>query len=568
MAGVRRHGRADARLEAKSAGCATGSPPRSGASRDRPTSVEEALETGVEALVRAAADAAAERTARPGGPARAGAALLGDGGILTAARVVSRPDRTRGARSATGRGSCSISSATQGRASGRPPVPVLRRQRRRRSSLMIVVFAHTGGLTGARSASRGGSHGPGPEAARGALRRPGGARPSPQRPATTSAERVATLLDDEARSLSRRPGRTGLRSTQGAPGMTPPAAVRGRRRTERGRSRGEHRWRRDIAGRLEALAGAVTVRDGRTPGRPGRSTTARALVARAGERLRLSGEHTVVALAGATGSGKSSLFNALAGLDLSAVGVRRPTTSTPHACVWGGEGAAPLLDWLGVAAPARRSPATAELDGPARDDLDGLVLLDLPDHDSTRVDHRLEVDRLVELVDLLVWVVDPQKYADAPLHERYLRRLARHAADDHGRAEPGRPLDASRSSRCVADLARLLVEDGLRRLPVLASVRPHRPGIDGPAHAARRRGDGTGRAISAGCELAATCSTARRSRSARQQSSGSSSPKCWTSAGTDRAGRGADGVRRECRGRRGGRACLPRSRRPGRPDGP
>ena len=42
---------------------------------------------------------------------------------------------------------------------------------------------------------------------------------------------------------------------------------------------------------------------------------ARALLGKVDERTRLSGDHTVVALAGATGSGKSSLFNALAGLD-------------------------------------------------------------------------------------------------------------------------------------------------------------------------------------------------------------------------------------------------------------
>ena len=57
-----------------------------------------------------------------------------------------------------------------------------------------------------------------------------------------------------------------------------------------------------------------------------RLTAARTVVERAGERLRLSGDHCVVALAGATGSGKSSLFNALATLELSQVGVRRPTT--------------------------------------------------------------------------------------------------------------------------------------------------------------------------------------------------------------------------------------------------
>lgn len=57
-----------------------------------------------------------------------------------------------------------------------------------------------------------------------------------------------------------------------------------------------------------------------------------------------------------------------------------------------------------------------------------LVLLDLPDHDSTEVAHRLTVDRLVEQVDMMVWIVDPQKYADAALHDGYLRPLARHAA--------------------------------------------------------------------------------------------------------------------------------------------
>src|SRR5689334_7797016 len=65
------------------------------------------------------------------------------------------------------------------------------------------------------------------------------------------------------------------------------------------------------------------------------TTKARAVIDRAGERLSLSREHTVVALGGATGSGKSSLFNAIAGVDLSAVGHRRPTTGAANACVWG-----------------------------------------------------------------------------------------------------------------------------------------------------------------------------------------------------------------------------------------
>ena len=59
------------------------------------------------------------------------------------------------------------------------------------------------------------------------------------------------------------------------------------------------------------------------------------------------------------------------------------------------------------------------------DGLQGLVLLDLPDFDSVETAHRLEVDRIVELADALLWVVEPQKYADAALHDRYLRPRGR-----------------------------------------------------------------------------------------------------------------------------------------------
>ena len=102
----------------------------------------------------------------------------------------------------------------------------------------------------------------------------------------------------------------------------------------------------DLGTRIEALE----VRDPRRAGRldDGLVTEAEEVVDRAAGRLRLSADHTVVAIAGATGSGKSSTFNALTGLELSAVGVRRPTTSWATACVWGSEGAAELLEWLGI----------------------------------------------------------------------------------------------------------------------------------------------------------------------------------------------------------------------------
>ncbi|WP_327089108.1 50S ribosome-binding GTPase [Nonomuraea sp. NBC_01738] len=209
--------------------------------------------------------------------------------------------------------------------------------------------------------------------------------------------------------------------------------------------------------RLTALLEAATLADGVLP--DDEVEAARAVAERAGARRSLSVEHTVAALAGATGSGKSSLFNALTGDTLAEVGVTRPTTSASQAALWSPAGSEALLDWLEV--PRRHVVA----DG---DDLSGLILLDLPDHDSIETSHRLEVDRLVEVVDLLVWVVDPQKYADAALHERYLRPLARHrdvmliVLNQIDRLPP------TAVERCLADLRRLLEEDGLGGVPVLA----------------------------------------------------------------------------------------------------
>jgi energy-coupling factor transporter ATP-binding protein EcfA2 len=214
-----------------------------------------------------------------------------------------------------------------------------------------------------------------------------------------------------------------------------------------------------VAGRLKALDRVLELGEGRLD--EALLAPARALSQRAGERLRLSGSHTVVALAGATGSGKSSLFNALAGTQVSAPGVRRPTTGVAHAVVWDAAGAGPLLDWLQI-------PRRHALDVPqGQDDLRGLVLLDLPDHDSTVVAHRLEVDRLVALVDVMVWVLDPQKYADAAIHDRYLKPLARHGEVMVMVLNQVDLLPGDALPDALADLRRLLTDDGLADVPLL-----------------------------------------------------------------------------------------------------
>ena len=92
------------------------------------------------------------------------------------------------------------------------------------------------------------------------------------------------------------------------------------------------------------------------------------------QRLALGVDHTVVALFGGTGSGKSSLFNALTQLDFADVGARRPTTSRAAACSWG-DAAGPLLDFLGVSTE-RRIRRDSILDAEDQGSMAGLVLLD------------------------------------------------------------------------------------------------------------------------------------------------------------------------------------------------
>ena len=110
-----------------------------------------------------------------------------------------------------------------------------------------------------------------------------------------------------------------------------------------------------------------------------------------------------VALVGGTGSGKSSLLNALAGSVISETGLVRPTTESPMAWVPADlDGATGrLLDDLGILARVASPPSP------------GWVVLDLPDTDSVRSSNALVAEWVVPRVDVVVWVVDPVKYHDA-----------------------------------------------------------------------------------------------------------------------------------------------------------
>ncbi len=236
---------------------------------------------------------------------------------------------------------------------------------------------------------------------------------------------------------------------------------------------------RGLARRLTALARLLQIGRART-GPDGFSAglldDTQRLLTQADQRLRLSGNHTVVALAGGTGSGKSALFNGLSGADFSPVGVTRPATRDAHACVWGVAGSGPLLDWLGVAPRYRYARSSALERG--EEAMTGLILVDLPDHDSVVTGATSQADRLVGLTDLMIWVLDPQKYADAAVHRRYLVPLAGHSEVIAVVLNQADRLTPQQAEDCLADLRRLLDSEDLQDVPVLMTSAKTGEGLD------------------------------------------------------------------------------------------
>ncbi|MEW6899822.1 GTP-binding protein [Trueperella pyogenes] len=220
----------------------------------------------------------------------------------------------------------------------------------------------------------------------------------------------------------------------------------------------------ELIGRLKALQRAVGA--GGAYFDPYVANRAQDDLRRAQERMRLGIDTTVAVLVGGTGSGKSTMFNAITELDFADSGDIRPTTERAAACTFGVD-ATDLLDYLEVD-PDRRIEHSSILTF-GQDKLDGLVLLDLPDHDSVAIAHSAQVDRLLPMSDLLIWVVDPQKYADEVLHKGFLESLG-------GRQDAMvvvmNQIDRvphSQREVLLADVRALLERDGLTEVPVLSA---------------------------------------------------------------------------------------------------
>ena len=233
---------------------------------------------------------------------------------------------------------------------------------------------------------------------------------------------------------------------------------------------------------------------------------------RLSQRRELSTEHTVIGFFGATGSGKSTLFNAIAGQNIALSAPTRPTTSTVQAAIWEAEGSEELLDWLGidkrvypqtlalaaegdategskatggVTAPnAVTEPAPGLFNrirravggrGETRTRTGGLILLDMPDFDSVTTTNRDLAARMMRYVDVLVWVVDPQKYADAVIHRDFMVPLAASGAQALCVLNQADKLAPAEVPAVLVSLTRLLQAEGteahLLAAPIAVSAR-------------------------------------------------------------------------------------------------
>ncbi len=141
-------------------------------------------------------------------------------------------------------------------------------------------------------------------------------------------------------------------------------------------------------------------------------------------RLRQSGAPILIAMVGSTGAGKSTLLNSIAEAEVSATGIRRPTTNSPVLACHPGD-----VGWFAenVFLPTLPRVRKQGLAMPGRDGLlvlatsegmpQGVALLDTPDIDSVVAAHRQFARQFLDASDLWLFVTTARRYADAVVWE-------------------------------------------------------------------------------------------------------------------------------------------------------
>ncbi|MFW5416931.1 dynamin family protein [Nocardiopsis sp. CNT-189] len=141
-------------------------------------------------------------------------------------------------------------------------------------------------------------------------------------------------------------------------------------------------------------------------------------------RVRRPDTPLLIAVAGSTGAGKSTLVNSLVGEQVTTTGVRRPTTNSPVLACNPAD-----VDWFSEASFLPTLPRVRQqgLAMPGKDGMlvlaasesmpEGVALLDTPDVDSAVAAHHEFAAKFLDAADLWVFVTTSRRYADARVWE-------------------------------------------------------------------------------------------------------------------------------------------------------